>query len=209
MEVYINMAFALYTAQGPGIRNVALLVTPQGEVAWTYDKAHPTPMEPMTPGPGIVPVADSPYGRLGNVICYDADYPDLMRQAAARNVDILLVPANDWSGFEHLHAENAVVRAVEHGYSIVRQSSHGVSTVVNSQGRIGAAVNYFSTADPAMVAAIPLQPRTRTLYSRTGDIFASALSCRRSPYLGAWPIATALRTAEMHVGNELATPGRQ
>ena len=171
-DVYVNMAFALYTGQDAGIRNVAMLVTPRGEVAWTYDKAHPTPMEPMAPGPGIVPVAESPYGRLANVICYDADYPDLMRQAAAKDADVVLVPADDWPGFEHLHAENAVLRAVEHGYTILRQSSHGVSTAINAHGRIVGSVDYFSTEQPTMIAAIPVQPRVRTLYSRIGDLFA-------------------------------------
>ena len=43
MDVYVNMAFALYTTQGPGIRNIALLVTPQGEVAWSYAQSTPDP----------------------------------------------------------------------------------------------------------------------------------------------------------------------
>jgi len=95
-----------------------------------------------------------------------------MRQAARKSADMMLVPADDWRGFEYLHAENVVFRAVENGYSIVRQASHGVSTAVDSQGRILASVNYFDTDDPAMIAQMPLQPRTSTIYSVIGDWFA-------------------------------------
>ena len=95
-----------------------------------------------------------------------------MRQAAAKNVDLLLVPANDWRGFEHLHAENIVLRAVEHGYSVMRQTSHGVSTAVNRHGRLIGSVDYFTTDHPTMIAAIPVEARARTIYSRTGDLFA-------------------------------------
>ena len=171
-DVYVNMAFALYTGQDDSIRNLAILVTPQGRLVWTYDKAHPTPMEPMKPGPADVPVADSPYGRLANVICYDADFPDLMRQAAQKGADVVLVPANDWKGFEYLHAENAVFRAVEYGYTIVRHSSHGFSTTVDRQGRILSSANYFNSERQVMVAEMPLEPRTPTLYSMVGDLFA-------------------------------------
>ncbi|MBC8167852.1 MAG: apolipoprotein acyltransferase [Bryobacteraceae bacterium] len=171
-NIYVNVAFALYMHHKPNIRNVAALITPQGEVAWTYDKTHPTPMELMKPGPGVVPVTDSPYGRLANVICYDADYPELMRAAANSRADLMLVPADDWEGFESLHAENVVFRAVENGYSVLRQASHGVSTAVDGQGRILKSVNYFTAADPTTIAQIPLQARTPTLYSMVGDLFA-------------------------------------
>lgn len=171
-NVYVNAAFALYTQRAPNIRNISVLVTPRGEIGWTYDKTHPTPMESMVPGPGVVPVVDSPHGRLANVICYDADYPELMRQAAQKGADLMLVPAYDWEGFEYLHAENIVFRAVENGYSVLRQSSHGVSTAVDSQGRTMKSVNYFTAEDPTLVAQIPIQHRIPTIYSLVGDVFA-------------------------------------
>ncbi|MFG2092957.1 apolipoprotein N-acyltransferase [Streptomyces sp. NPDC048612] len=171
-QVYVDTAFALHTPRPPYVRNVAALVTPEGKVARTYDKTHPTPMEPMTPGPGEVPVTGSPYGRLATVICYDADFPALMRQAADRGAGLLMVPANDWAGFESLHAQRAVLRSVEYGYAMVRQSVHGVATAVDHQGRVRAAADYFTADRQTLVAEVPVQPRTDTLYSRTGDLFA-------------------------------------
>ncbi|WP_432140428.1 apolipoprotein N-acyltransferase [Streptomyces sp. bgisy084] len=171
-QVYVDTAFALYTPRPPHVRNVAALVTPEGKVAWTYDKTHPTPMEPMMPGRGEVPVTGSPYGRLATVICYDADFPALMRRAADRGAGLILVPANDWAGFESLHAQRAVFRSVEYGYAMVRQSVHGVATAVDHQGRVRGSADYFTADRQTLVAEVPVQPRTGTLYSRTGDLFA-------------------------------------
>ncbi len=170
--IHVGLAYALYTAQAPYIRNLAVLVGPAGEVLWTYDKTHPTPMEPMEPGPGVVPTADSPYGRLATVICYDADYPGLMRQAADKETSLMLVPANDWQGFGSPHSEKAVFRAVENGYSLFRHSTHGISTAVDNQGRVLGKADYFRTDQQTLVADLPVQPRTQTVYARVGDVFA-------------------------------------
>ncbi|RSN28610.1 apolipoprotein acyltransferase [Amycolatopsis sp. WAC 01416] len=170
--IHVGLAYALYTAQAPYIRNLAVLVGPTGEVSWTYDKTHPTPMEPMTPGPGIVAGADSPYGRLAMVICYDADFPGLMRQAADKGTSLMLVPANDWPGFGSLHAEKATFRAAENGYALFRHSTHGNSTAVDSQGRVLGHADYYRTDQQTLVADLPVQSRTQTVYGHVGDVFA-------------------------------------
>jgi apolipoprotein N-acyltransferase len=87
-----------------------------------------------------------------------------MRQAARKGADVMLVPANDWRGFEYSHAENAISRAVENGYTIVRHSTHGISTTVDSQGRVVGSANYFTPERQTMIADVPLQPRTSTVY---------------------------------------------
>lgn len=174
-ETYVNLAFALYGTEEPRLRNVAVLITPDGETAWTYDKAQPTPMEALRgiePGDGDVPVTDSPIGRLATVICYDADFPDLMRQAAGKDAALVLVPANDWLGYENLHAERATLRSVEYGYAQVRQSANGLSTTIDHQGRVLAMSDHFTTDRQTMIAEVPVQPRTATVYSAIGDVFA-------------------------------------
>ncbi|UZJ30325.1 nitrilase-related carbon-nitrogen hydrolase [Streptomyces endophytica] len=171
-HVYVDAAYELFVPQAPYVRNVAALVTPDGKVAWTYDKTHPTPMEQMRPGKGNVPVAASPYGRLATVICYDADFPALMRQAADNAAALVMVPANDWPGFDALHAQRAVLRSVEYGYSMIRQSVHGVATAVDHQGRIRSTADYFTADRQTLVAQLPVQPRTETVYGAAGDVFA-------------------------------------
>ncbi|GAB7032062.1 nitrilase-related carbon-nitrogen hydrolase [Streptomyces sp. NPDC021749] len=171
-HVHVDAAYALFVPQAPYVRNVAALITPDGKVAWTYDKTHPTPMEPMPPGTGNVPVTASPYGRLANVICYDADFPALMRQAADKGAALVMVPANDWPGFDALHAQRAVLRSVEYGYAVIRQSVHGLATAVDHQGRVRSTADYFTADRQTLVAHLPVQPRTETVYGAAGDVFA-------------------------------------
>jgi apolipoprotein N-acyltransferase len=73
--IYLEIGIGVYSTTGPAYgRDEALLIDPWGNVLWTYQKAHPIPgSESSEPGDGRVPVAETPYGRIANVICYDAD----------------------------------------------------------------------------------------------------------------------------------------
>lgn len=54
--------------QFPFQQDRAVLLDPNGDVVWTYDKAHPTPSPEAVftvPGSGIVTTVQSPFGRLG------------------------------------------------------------------------------------------------------------------------------------------------
>ncbi|XP_024523629.1 uncharacterized protein LOC112343824 [Selaginella moellendorffii] len=41
-----------------------------------------------TPGDPILPVIKTELGRIGGAICYDFEFPDLMRQAGKKRIDI-------------------------------------------------------------------------------------------------------------------------
>ncbi|MFB8005126.1 nitrilase-related carbon-nitrogen hydrolase [Nocardia sp. NPDC056000] len=169
-QIYLDMGIAVIRdgQQQPRSRDIAVLVAPDGQVLSTYDKAHPVPgMESLRPGDGIAPVSTTPYGRLTNVICFDADFPETLRTRA----DIMFVPANDWKGIEHTHSANAVFRAVENGYSLVRQTSNGIAITVDPYGVGLARTNYFSTGQQTMVVSVPTRG-TWTVYGVVGDLFA-------------------------------------
>jgi apolipoprotein N-acyltransferase len=137
-------------------------------VLWTYQKAHPIPgSEKFTPGDGRVPATDTPYGRIANVICYDADFPAQMRTSA----DIMLVPSHDWKEYGRAHTEKASLRAIEDGYALIRQDAEGISTAYDNQGHVLATTDYFTTGRQTMVAYVPTHGVT-TLYDRIGDTFA-------------------------------------
>ncbi|WAE74733.1 nitrilase [Streptomonospora nanhaiensis] len=170
--VYVNAGMSVYTEDAPHLRNQMVMVTPEGDVAWTYDKSRPIPvLEPYEAGDGVIPVADTPAGRLATAICYDGDFPALVRQAGAADADVLLVGANTWEGIKEMHARNAVFRAVENGASLFRQASRGRSNATDHQGRTLATTDYFTTGQQTMVAYVPREGVT-TLYSRIGDAFA-------------------------------------
>ncbi|RPE27858.1 nitrilase-related carbon-nitrogen hydrolase [Kitasatospora cineracea] len=167
--VYLEIGIETFGATGPAYgRDMVLLIDPAGAVRWTYDKAHPVPgSESYTPGDGEVPVVDTPYGRLATVICYDADFPALMRVDA----DIMLVPAHDWREYGLAHTRKAALRAVENGYALFRQDSEGVTAAFDRQGRVLATTDYFTTDRQATVAYLPTRGAP-TPYTRIGDTFA-------------------------------------
>lgn len=135
-------------------------------------------LEGNAPGPGIVPVVDTPYGRLATVICFDADFPPLVRQAGRVRADILLVPASDWQPVAEMHSRMATFRAIENGMALVRPTRQGTSLAVDHQGRLlGYKADYFVGDDQTMVVNLPIRGAS-TLYGAIGDSFAYlAVAC--------------------------------
>ncbi|MER6734177.1 nitrilase-related carbon-nitrogen hydrolase [Streptomyces puniciscabiei] len=167
--VYLEIGVRVHSTTPPAYgRDEALLIDPRGTVLWTYQKAHPIPgSERFTPGNGRVPVARTPYGRLANVICYDADFPALLRTRA----DIMLVPSHDWKEYGAAHTDKAGLRAIENGYALIRQDAEGVSAAYDAEGHVLATSDYFTTGRQTMVAYVPVHGVT-TVYDRIGDTFA-------------------------------------
>jgi apolipoprotein N-acyltransferase len=166
----IGLVSVLQTGQYPFGENRAILFTPEGEIAWDYFKTvHPLGDAAIfAPGTGVIPVIESPYGRLATVICFDADFPALIRQASQAGADILLVPANDWKPVHTVHARAATFRAVENGFSLVRATGNGLSIAVDDIGRVLAQGEDFVTDPLTLVAEVPVKGRT-TIYRSIGD----------------------------------------
>jgi apolipoprotein N-acyltransferase len=170
-HIYLDMGLGVF--QPPAtIRDQAVLIGPNGRVVSTYNKAHPVPgLDPFASSANPAPVVQTPYGRLSTAICFDADFPSWMQQAASKGVDIMLLPSNDWQAADPWHTHNATFRAIENGYSLVRQATGGLSMAVDEEGRVLAATDYFTTDQQTMIAYVPVKG-TWTLYSRVGDLFA-------------------------------------
>src|SRR6266567_3799660 len=174
--IYLDMGLAVYlpdSGKGPFVKDEAVLLDPTGNVAWNYEKTHPAPGEQgvIVLGDGKVPIVDSPYGRLANVICFDADYPGTMRQAGQAGADLMFVPSDDWQAIDPAHTHDATFRAIENGYSLVREASKGLSMTVDYEGHVLAASDYFTTDQQVMVASVPMHG-VRTIYATIGDLFA-------------------------------------
>jgi apolipoprotein N-acyltransferase len=139
-----------------------------------YQKSKPTPGDGHDPGPGIIPTVDMPYGRLATIICQDDFFPELVRQAGAAQVDILLLPSSDWDSVADWHAQQAPFRAIENGASVVRPTRQGTSLATDSQGRLlGYKPDYFVAEEQTLVASVPVEG-VSTWYSVGGDAFAWA-----------------------------------
>lgn len=75
--------------------NSAAVVDATGVVA-VYRKTHLWDREKLifTAGTAEPPVLETKFGRLGLLICYDLEFPELTRALALRGADLLVVPTN-------------------------------------------------------------------------------------------------------------------
>jgi 5-aminopentanamidase len=92
--VVIVGGFAELGADGL-VYNSAALVDPGGLRA-VYRKAHLWHAESdfFAPGAAPPPVVGTAFGRIAMMICYDVEFPELVRRAALAGADLLAVPTN-------------------------------------------------------------------------------------------------------------------
>jgi apolipoprotein N-acyltransferase len=164
--------------------NKIILIKPDGELVWEYLKAKPVPIiEPSVPGDGKIHTTETDLGKLAGVICYDMDWPGLIRQAGKADVDIMLAPSNDWKPIRKLHSRMASFRAIENGFSLLRATGNGLSAGFDYQGRMLAASDSFENDQNLMIADLPKKGVT-TIYARIGDVFATMVSLALIALLG-------------------------
>jgi apolipoprotein N-acyltransferase len=174
-HAYLGMALGVLTmGKKQPIENKLVLIEPNGQVAWEYNKAHPVPgieAAHQVPGDGKLRDLDTPYGRLSSIICFDGDFPQLLSQAGALGTDVMIDPSNDWRAIDPWHTQMASFRAIEQGFNLIRQTSRGLSAAYDYQGRRLSAMDHYQTSDYVMVSDVPTRG-VRTIYSRFGDWFA-------------------------------------
>jgi apolipoprotein N-acyltransferase len=174
----------------------AKMLDPRGELVYRYHKVRLVPfgeyvpfkpvltmggrftaklvrqVADFTPGDGY-PVGPVEGHEVGALICYEAIFPDIVRQFAAGGAELLVNVTNDgWYGrtsAPHQHLSMALFRAVENGKYLVRAANTGITAVVDTRGRVVARTELFDQT--ALVRDVPLMPGT-TFYSRHGDAFA-------------------------------------
>ena len=160
----------------PYFANQAILISPAGSVVWTYNKTYPVVVSGESfvtvRGSGVLPVADTPYGRLTTAICNDVTYPGYLRQAGQKGADILLVPNHEPSSVRaSADAAQAIYRTIENGTSLIRPAGDGISLMTDYLGRVIASQNYSASNNGIMLASVPTHG-VSTIYSHIGDSFA-------------------------------------
>ncbi|MDQ1720794.1 MAG: deaminated glutathione amidase [Pseudonocardiales bacterium] len=80
------------------VYNAAVVLSPAGELLGVYRKTHPFGSERadrggwVTPGEDIL-VVDTPLGRIGVIICFDGDYPELSRITTLAGAELICRPS--------------------------------------------------------------------------------------------------------------------
>ena len=173
--------------------NRSLLLTPDGRTRAQYDKMILVPfgetvplprllffVHKLVPGignflagtePTLFPAGDA---RFAVLICYEATFPDFVRQVVDRGADFLVNQTNDaWFGASrapYQHLAMAAVRAIENRLPLVRVANTGISAVVGPDGRFQSTIPLGERA--VKVADVGLARRPPSFYTRHGDVFA-------------------------------------
>jgi apolipoprotein N-acyltransferase len=172
--------------------NSAILLNPQGQRNFTYDKIHLVPfgefvpyrrwlafagrltadIADFTPGTAYA-VGKLPDGTFGVFICYEAIFPAQVREFTRAGSQLLVNISNDgWFGRSSAPAQHlmmARVRAVENRRWLLRDTNNGFTASVDPYGRIAAEL----PADVRGELDAPYDFRTGlTPYARFGDWFA-------------------------------------
>jgi apolipoprotein N-acyltransferase len=179
-QVYFMPAYQILRYGDTSGFNGLTMITPAGEIAYDYEK---TMTWYASTSDGILHSVDTPYGRIGAVVCFDLDFPGLIRQAARQNVDILLVPAYDTYQTRVYHTEVGLLRAVDYGFSVARMVNEGTSMAVDYRGQVLASQDFFTTSPQMMNVDLPTRG-VSTLYAQLGDGFAWLCAAYAVIFLG-------------------------
>jgi predicted amidohydrolase/GNAT superfamily N-acetyltransferase len=105
-----------FVVEDDTLYNVSFLFRRDGSIGKQY-KIHITPSERKwwgVTGGDKVEVFDTDCGRVAILICYDVEFPELARIAAAKGAKILLVPFNTDERYGYLRVRNcAMARCIE------------------------------------------------------------------------------------------------
>lgn len=104
---------------------------------------------------------------IGNAICYEIIYPQLVARRAADS-DVIVTVSNDtWFGASigpHQHLQMARLRALENGRYVVRATSNGITAIIDPRGELVERAPQFETTylTGEFYAMEGLTPFTRT-----------------------------------------------
>jgi apolipoprotein N-acyltransferase len=177
---------------GSQATNTAILLNPAGLRLFTYDKIHLVPFGEFVPyrqwltfagrltadlsdftAGKAFSIGQLPQGKFGVFICYEAIFPDEVREFTRHGAQLLINISNDgWFGRSSAppqHLMMARVRAVENRRWLLRDTNNGFTASIDPYGRIVAEL----PTDVRSELEAPYDFRSGfTLYTRLGDWFA-------------------------------------
>ena len=111
----------------------------------------------------------SPWGDLGNCICYDLSYTRVTDGLIRAGAQALIVPTMDvvgWGEHQHaLHARVAPTRSAEYGLPILRVASSGISQLTRPDASVVASAP-FAAEGATLTGELPIMRRGRMPWDR-------------------------------------------
>jgi predicted amidohydrolase len=141
--------------------NTAVLIDRRGNVAGKYRKVY-LPREEveggLTPGDAC-PVFDTDFGRVGMMICWDAEYGDPARAMALQGAEVIFVPAA--GGYLTLLR----ARALENHLYVVSSGFDVESAIIDPRGEV-----LFATSDSGVNKTVQVDLSQRFVDPWEGDM---------------------------------------
>lgn len=112
--------------EGDAMVNTAIAYGPEGQILGRYDKTHLAPGEELyfVQGNSVKPL-ETPFGKIGVVICWDIHFPELTRLYELQDADLLL-----WTTMRHGELEDGLFRQVAPARCITHQMPMALTTYV-------------------------------------------------------------------------------
>ncbi|MHB1036143.1 MAG: carbon-nitrogen hydrolase family protein [Pirellulales bacterium] len=140
---HLYLVAGLYERDGKVVYNTAVLIGRDGKLIGRYRKVC-LPREEIdggiTPG-NDYPVFDTDFGRVGLMICWDLQFPEVARELAARGAEVILLPI--WGG----DATLASARAIENQIFLVASGYDFKTAIYGKKGEVLAS----ATKDPEVL----------------------------------------------------------
>lgn len=176
----LAVCYGLPTRDGTAVYNEARIVDGDGRELTTYRKTHlfrEFDLPVFTPGDGLIAQTELGGTTVGLAICYDVEFPELVRAHALAGTELLVVPTALMSPAEFVASTLVPARAFESQLYIAyvnwcgRAGEHhycGMTRIVDPHGRLTAAAT--TTDDELVVAELRpaevLAARDATTYLR-------------------------------------------
>jgi apolipoprotein N-acyltransferase len=113
------------------------------------------------------------YVRIGSFICYEAAYPEIVRQFVRNGATMLINLSNDaWFGNTagaRQHLLHAMMRAIETDRDLLRVTNTGISALITADGNVVDQLPSFVAGSQVWQAQTR---RDQTFYVQHGDWFA-------------------------------------
>lgn len=123
-ELGIYLVFGFLEMQGDQTLNSVILIDPDGDIIGKYSKTHFAQGYTINPTCYVAgdeyPVFDTPFGKVGMIICYDRQLPEPARIMALNGAQVLFVPA--YGSYTDEAGWNTVLmrtRAYENNFPVV------------------------------------------------------------------------------------------
>jgi predicted amidohydrolase len=157
----IYLVAGLIERDGHALYNTAVLIDRSGSVAGKYHKVY-LPREEieggLTPGSDL-PVFDTDFGRIGMMVCWDAEYIEPARMLGFRGAEVILVPAA--GGYLDL----LKARALENHTYVVSSGYDVESAIIDPTGSV-----LFSTKESSVHKVIRVNLAQRFTDPWLGDM---------------------------------------